>query len=90
MSTCSHGVPRMYVCPDGDHANHTHHKCDDNGGVVRMVDLDHNERAVILALINARDAAVGRREALAADSSAVSGLEPASIGPRARPDSRSE
>lgn len=63
MSACSHGVPRLYHCADGDHANHQHHKCDDNGGILRMADLDGNERTIILALIAAKKAADEMRAA---------------------------
>lgn len=53
MSTCSHGVPRMYRCScDKPHPHAPEHVCTD--GPPRLDSLDPDERAVIMALLNAR------------------------------------
>lgn len=53
MSLCEHGIPRFYRCADRDHENHEHHRCE---RVVRMDDLDEDERRLVRALLAQKDA----------------------------------
>ncbi len=62
MSTCSHGVPRFFVCRcERAHPHERSHVCDDPPP--RMQDLDSRERQIILALIDAGKAASVKAEA---------------------------